>query len=688
MSSAHSGDALSSDRSPHDAYLDLGLAAIAQGDFNLARKYLAQTPMGSTDGDFVNGFENSTVRSQQGQVSGTGNATSNADYEDCAKYLLAKINILSMQTRQISDAVQRYDPSALRKDLRQDVTEIVEAHTRHLKEVVEACVDEAVAKLEGESRNKSLSQVVGIQSPSAELAQPLCAFALKSDTKKEREGPSSEPDHKPAGRVTDVPLSLQPAAYSEQVIEKKNIGARISTLGSDKESAKALAGIAGWSNVDSHPALQPDGRPDHIKHVGGQSKLLQFVHSTPFEIVTTLLIFGNAMFAGVVADVSIRNAVNGEPQNLPLAYKLSQAMFTVSFCIEWLFRLLAHGSNFFTCQDNYWHMLDTIVMLLSSLDLIISFAVNDGFATSTLLRLVRIFRVVRALRMVRVLKVFRELRYIIMSLRKSVHLLLWPIVLLILMGYMCAVMVAATIQGELRKSTDGNRRILVDYFGSLSSTLKSLLLSVAGARDWSDVAGALSSVDFFSFLPVLVYMCIARFLIFNLLSGIFVLSVFENCRVDEQRTLREHLLSKNSSGAQLRSIFSEMDVTGTGSIHLDNLEGLRDDPLVTDSLNDLDMTVNEMAGLAKLLDVDSDGYVDIEELLLTMFMVRANSQSVNLPSLMRESWKIGRLLITTMQDSEGRISELKGALRYMQNLQQKSYEATLALQNSQVAESC
>jgi len=628
-------------------------------------------------------------------------------HEDIMSYMLAKMNFLEQSIRQISDAVQLYDPSTLRMELRSDVSEVVESQSTHIQQVVEACVGRAVVKLEAALGNQTSSDAQ-ITQVASETRGVRGVRGWRSERSVGRSGPDQE--SKTRAAIEPRPLSgnllqegesekQQSAASKQKTMEEFRLELARANFQGDADSAKALAAGAGWlRGVDARKVTQP-GRlvhdmphtlTEHFPEAGNvhESKLLRMVHSAYFDFMSSGLILSNAVFVGIMADVNIRRAVNGEPSMLPNGYQIIQLVFCGLFLTEWAIRLLAHGRTFVSCRDKYWHMFDTVVVTFSTVDMIIGLAATQNSprtnaSAGSLLRIFRIFRMVRAIRMIRVLRAFKELRYVISSLKKSAALLLWPLVFLSILVYMCTIVISASLPQDIRASTAGERNPLVTNFGSISRAMQTLFMSAAGGMDWSSAVGSLSSSNDMSYMVFLVYIILSKFLLFNLMGGLFVLSIFENCKADDQRMLHENILNPNSHGARLKSIFEEVDVSGAGAMNKATLENLLTDKMVTDLLDEMDIDASEVAGTFKLLDVDDSGYVNIDEFMLTLFRLQASSQGVDLPSLLHESRKVGSHLVKATEISDFHISELKEALSQVQTLQSQSYAVLLNLQTSE-----
>ena len=146
------------------------------------------------------------------------------------------------------------------------------------------------------------------------------------------------------------------------------------------------------------------------------------MESVPIKVFLVAVIFLNAVCIGVMADY-------GDEKDV--FWVMVEMIFLIVFTVELILNLLAFGWIFF---EDYWHWLDTFVVLISLID----FAVTQASASSsTGLSVVRLVRVVRVLRVV---SIFDRMIYLVTAFARGMQNVAWVIMLLGLMLYMAAVL--------------------------------------------------------------------------------------------------------------------------------------------------------------------------------------------------------------------------------------------------------
>merc|ERR1719387_188597 len=124
-----------------------------------------------------------------------------------------------------------------------------------------------------------------------------------------------------------------------------------------------------------------------------------------------------------------------------------EIFFYVLFFIEWLMRLQADRCP--KWMYDKWNWLDFTLIVLSTLDLVTLFALQEeesdvsGFAALRLLknlRVIKLLRILRVLRIVRLLRLLRDLIVLMRAIIAALKGLAWVCLLLSTILYMTAVL--------------------------------------------------------------------------------------------------------------------------------------------------------------------------------------------------------------------------------------------------------
>lgn len=150
--------------------------------------------------------------------------------------------------------------------------------------------------------------------------------------------------------------------------------------------------------------------------------------TTAFDIISVFVILLNTLAVGIQT----------EDTGNEVFWEVAEILFFSFYLVELVVKARICGVSVFLFKghEKFWNRLDLLLLLMSGVDLIVSYglqASDDGnsFSVLKVLRLVRLARLVRVMRF----KMFRELKVMVLGLISGLRALIWAIVLLLLLIY-------------------------------------------------------------------------------------------------------------------------------------------------------------------------------------------------------------------------------------------------------------
>eukprot|EP00913_Durusdinium_trenchii_P009524 g8952.t1 len=171
---------------------------------------------------------------------------------------------------------------------------------------------------------------------------------------------------------------------------------------------------------------------------------------------------------------------------------------------------------------------------------------------------------------------------LVTSIMSTLKALFWALVLLGLVVYVFGVLFASAVNDHIN---DGNLPVLVGeaddaakrYFGSLSLSMLSLFMSIAGGVSWEEVL---------------------------VVTGVFCQSAIESASNDHAMVVQSMLDNKAAHLNKIKNLFSEFGTDGGEKIN---------NPAVREYFEALGLDVWDAWSFFKLLDDDGGGSVEIED---------------------------------------------------------------------------
>lgn len=322
-----------------------------------------------------------------------------------------------------------------------------------------------------------------------------------------------------------------------------------------------------------------------------------------FEAALGVIILVNA--AVISIEQSLR--IDG---NTSTALQVVEHIFLFIFTVELSLRLFAFGMH--SIQD-HWIKLDAILVFGGLINFVLELAntVRPGELAPVLaLRSIRILRVVRVFRS---LEQFREFYLLVRGLLQSVGMMLYTFLLMILILFLFAAVGTEVITlNHLARGPDADEQFrahVEKYFSSMPVTLMTLMQFVT-LDDMSALYRPLIEKDVTLVLYFTALILVVSIALLNLITAVVVTAAFEQNMVEKEEKKTEEDLRWKAMISQWRAMFFRLDEDKSGNLSKAELIKVseQDRRWLCQA-----MEIHDPVEIFNALDVDSTGYVTIEE---------------------------------------------------------------------------
>jgi len=312
-----------------------------------------------------------------------------------------------------------------------------------------------------------------------------------------------------------------------------------------------------------------------------------------------------------------------------------------------------------------WHVFDTILVLLSLVEVITAAA--GSLQQTMLLRIFRVARLVRLLKIAKYLSFLRELRLMIFGMIASLRSLLWSFVMLALVVYVFSIVfVQAAVSFLQSNNFDGElaelREAYIEWFGSIQLSMRTLLVAISGGTDWIQFCQMLELVSPFYSLMFILYTMLVFHGVLHVVASIFVDSAMNTSKQETTDLIFQEMNNKDSYMRLIQTVLQEADKDASGTVSWDEFQKYLNHHRMMKFFRAIELDVTEARGLYKLLDVDESDEVPIDEFVTGCFRLKGNAKSLDLASLMHENKKVMQVLMKFMSYTEEQFGLLQERL--------------------------
>jgi len=378
---------------------------------------------------------------------------------------------------------------------------------------------------------------------------------------------------------------------------------------------------------------------------GSNGCLVSIAESPCVTGFITVAVILNSLFIGAQVHENFKRLSKPTAEEPPLFKYVNQA-FACIFVTELSLRLIAHKLRFFTGEDWRWNVFDAMLGCTSAIDVLLERGVNLSAS-----RIFRVFRMARVLRIIRVVESFHELREMLCSILGSLKSLCWAITLLGIIMYLFAVVF---MQGAIACVEHNGARPeeFAAYFGSVPSTMYSLLLAITGGRDWGDMAVPFDRYSKWFRLYFTIYILLVVVGVLNILTGIFVSRAAQVSARDKDLILQAETNNTRHVVRDLHRMFQEMGAENSGTIHIDQLKEYIQHQDVQAYLSVLNLDYVDCHRIISLLHQKRDGMVSMQEFIACCLRYKGHARNVEVAVILRQQKKQSDRLCDLAEKSE------------------------------------
>jgi len=368
--------------------------------------------------------------------------------------------------------------------------------------------------------------------------------------------------------------------------------------------------------------------------------LQRFVEAPVFLLFAGMFIFMNAVLVGIETN---HIAMHGDTSE---AFFALQLCFNAWFLAELLLRIVAWGVGhvYYYGDDRHWNAFDTVLVILSVVDVFSQSTQLGSFAVARMVRAVRLLRLARVMRMLRLMYYFKEFRKILILLGASVQTLLWSLLAILFVVYIFAVLFTQSAADHLGKMDIGSwstdQQQLKEDFGSVERSIYTLYTAITGGRNWAEVVGGLSEIDEMHVCAFIAFISFSFLGVLNIVTSVFVECAMQSTQRHRDILVEDKKLFEQGRLQHMKAIFQLVDREDSGVVDYQELKSrLGESAPLRDYFRALGLNATDSLTLFELLDTDGSGSVTLDEFCDGFMRLHGEARAFDIHLLMQHCEK-------------------------------------------------
>lgn len=382
---------------------------------------------------------------------------------------------------------------------------------------------------------------------------------------------------------------------------------------------------------------------------------LSWVESDGFQMLSGLVIFGNAIVIGLETDMG----------NLEAWFFIEQGLL-IFFVFELLVKLCKDGVMYFKHEEDWmWNLLDFGIVASGVVDqwgmplyeYVLSREKKKGGHVGVVFMLMRMLRLLRIVRLFRLVKIVRPLFQLAQGVLEALQGMFWVLVFMIMTLYANAILCTRFIgHGNALPSDvvdDPDIQPIRKMFGTVPDSMFTLF-------------GTMSSWSLSKFTPLFDPFPMLRplFVLFYIYSAWALLAVMTGVVSENLMSIREEMVRADQEKEKQRKmnitntlfdLFNKADADGSGSVSRAEFNAMLRDPyLIKLLVKNSNLRAPDLIDLFDWLDHDGGGTITIDEFMTGFKWI---NDPLTAKSIMKLQERIVSIVNGTRDDTDDKIEK-------------------------------
>jgi len=404
----------------------------------------------------------------------------------------------------------------------------------------------------------------------------------------------------------------------------------------------------------------------HVKEPERKGYLSKFVDGSLFRWICSAVIVLNAWYVIYETNYEIQHLHMGPSRFM----KHMQVIFFAFYALEIFLKLIVHKAYFFVDTDSTWNIFDFLLVILSSIELFLTWMIWKGSAQKEAMvnfQFMRAYRLLKISKIVRILKVvhfFSDIALMLNCILASLETLVGCFIMICFFLYFFSLFFVQVMTGYLaEKGPDIDieaKTNALSYFGSAQDAALSLFQATTGGVDWKDVFELLKPVGWFAQAVFIFYIAFFVVVAWNVITSTFMEKAARLAQPDIDALMLDKHHQDIMDAKHMSEVFAHLDTDHSGNISVQEFMEMTQDPVFLEFMQIRGIDIKDAKMFFNMLVSGSRGSeVDIKTFIGSCLRMKGLATSIDLHTLGFEVKTIHKRLSKYQDEERGKIARLE-----------------------------